>query len=80
MVRFESRNLLMAPWPSGERFDAIFCRNVMIYFERAAQQRLLERLAAALPPGGLLFLGHSESCATGHAAFRSCGKTAYERR
>ena len=80
MVRFESRNLLTTPWPAGECFDAIFCRNVMIYFERAAQQRLLDRLAAALAPGGLLFLGHSESCAAGHAAFRSCGKTAYERR
>ena len=81
LVSFEVRNLLAAQWPvHGERFDAAFCRNVMIYFDRAAQQRLLERLAGVLAPGGLLFLGHSESCAAGHPAFRACGKTAYTRR
>lgn len=80
LVEFEERNLLAAQWPYAERFDAVFCRNVMIYFDRAAQQRLLERLAGTLAPGGLLFLGHSESCAAGHTAFRACGKTAYARR
>ena len=81
MVRFESRNLLGdAAWPAGERFDAVFCRNVMIYFDRPAQQRLLDRIAAVLAPRGLLFLGHSESCAASHAAFRFHGKTTYERR
>ena len=79
-VRFAFRNLLAADWPASERFDAVFCRNVMIYFDRPTQLRLLARLAAALRPGGLLFLGHSESCAAGHAAFGACGKTAYERR
>ena len=80
MVRFEQRNLLAADWPRHERFDAVFCRNVMIYFDRPTQQRVLDRLAAVLAPGGLLFLGHSESCAAGHPAFRFFGKTAYERR
>ncbi len=80
MVSFEYRNLQAPQWPAGERFDALFCRNVLIYFDRPAQQRLLDRLADVLAPGGLLFLGHSESCAAGHAAFRSCGKTAYARR
>jgi chemotaxis protein methyltransferase CheR len=80
MVSFECRNLQAAQWPTGERFDAVFCRNVMIYFDRSAQQRLLDRLAGVLAPGALLFLGHSESCAAGHAAFRPFGKTAYARR
>jgi chemotaxis protein methyltransferase CheR len=80
MVSFDSRNLLAPAWSKDERFDAVFCRNVMIYFDRASQQRLLERLAAVLPAGGLLFLGHSESCAAGHPAFRAFGKTAYARR
>ena len=81
MVRFEQRNLLgEEPWPAGERFDAVFCRNVMIYFDRAAQQRVLGRIATVLAPGGLLFLGHSESCAAGHPAYRFHAKTAYERR
>ena len=80
MVTFAARNLLAPGWPAHERFDVVFCRNVMIYFDRPTQQRLLERFANVLAPGGLLFLGHSESCAAGHAAFRACGKTAYERR
>jgi chemotaxis protein methyltransferase CheR len=80
MVRFEQRNLLGEGWPERERFDAVFCRNVMIYFDRATQQRVLDRLAAVLAPGGLLFLGHSESCAASHPAYRFYGKTTYERR
>jgi chemotaxis protein methyltransferase CheR len=79
-VRFAQRNLLSDDWLSHECFDAIFCRNVMIYFDRPTQQKVLDRLAAALAPRGLLFLGHSESCAAGHSAFRFFGKTAYERR
>jgi chemotaxis protein methyltransferase CheR len=79
MVRFAPRNLLASEWPAGERFDVIFCRNVMIYFERTAQRRLLDRLASVLRPGGLLFLGHSESGATGHPAFQARGNTAYLR-
>jgi len=80
MVKFQRRNLLEPDWPQGERFDAVFCRNVMIYFDRATQQRVLDRLAAVLAPGGLLFVGHADSGASGHPAFRSCGKTVYERR
>ena len=80
LVRFERRNLLEGEWPRGERFDAVFCRNVMIYFDRATQQRVLDRLAGVLPEGGLLFVGHADSGAASHAAFRSCGRTIYERR
>jgi chemotaxis protein methyltransferase CheR len=80
MVRFAQLNLQAPQWPIGERFDAIFCRNVVIYFEREAQLRLAARFATLLSPGGLLLVGHSESFPSGHAAFRSCGRTAYERR
>lgn len=80
MVRFAARNLLAPEWPAQERFDALFCRNVLIYFDRPTQLRLLDRFAGVLAPGALLFLGHSENCATGHGAFRACGRTAYERR
>jgi len=79
-VHFASRNLLGGDWPANERFDAVFCRNVMIYFDRATQQQVLERIARVLRPGGLLFLGHSESCAASHPSFRFFGKTTYERR
>ena len=80
MVRFSQCNLQGDDWPAGERFDVIFCRNVMIYFAKESQRRVLERFVDVLRPGGLLFVGHSESFATGHAALRHCGKTAYERR
>jgi len=79
-LKFEPRNLLAGEWPVEPPFDAVFCRNVMIYFDRPTQQRVLDRFAKVVAPRGLLFLGHSESCAAGHSAFRFFGKTAYERR
>ena len=80
MVRFLQRNLQGAAWPENERFDVIFCRNVMIYFSKEAQRQVLERFIKVLRPGGLLFVGHSESYAAGHPALQHRGKTAYERR
>lgn len=78
LVRFAQFNLQGAEWPAPGRFDAIFCRNVVIYFEREAQRRLADRLAAALAPGGLLLVGHAESFPSTNPAFRACGRTAYE--
>jgi chemotaxis protein methyltransferase CheR len=79
MVTFSQFNLQSAVWPPQERFDAIFCRNVVIYFDRESQRRLLARFADMLRPGGLLIVGHSESFPAAHPGFRSCGRTAYER-
>jgi chemotaxis protein methyltransferase CheR len=79
MVNFGQLNLQSAAWPAMERFDVIFCRNVVIYFDREAQKRLLARFADLLLPGGLLMVGHSESFPSAHPGFRSCGRTAYER-
>lgn len=79
MVRFGQLNLQSPAWPAQEPYDVIFCRNVVIYFDREFQKRLLARLADMLVPGGLLMVGHSESFPASHAGFRSCGRTAYER-
>lgn len=59
-VRFRHLNLLEIA-DLGERFDVIFCRNVMIYFDRAVQQRVVTMLERHLVPGGHLFISHSES-------------------
>jgi chemotaxis protein methyltransferase CheR len=79
LVAFRELNLLKE-WPMRGRFDAIFCRNVVIYFDRETQRCLWERFAAALTPGGHLFLGHSERIDTAATdAFRVVGTTMYQR-
>jgi chemotaxis protein methyltransferase CheR len=61
MISFRRVNLIEHPWPFKGPFDAIFCRNVVIYFGRATQQALFERIARVLSPDGYLFVGHSEN-------------------
>ncbi|MEP6823357.1 MAG: CheR family methyltransferase [Ramlibacter sp.] len=78
LVRFAPLNLQSPAWPSMELFDVIFCRNVVIYFDREAQRVLLERFTTALRTGGLLAVGHAESFPATHPSFRACGRTAYE--
>jgi len=62
-VSFRHLNLLEGEPPFREPFQVIFCRNVMIYFDRPTQEQLVERLSRRLVPGGYLFVGHSESLA-----------------
>lgn len=78
LVSFRPLNLIASAWPSCPPCDAIFCRNVMIYFDRATQTAILRRLAPLLRPNGLLFVGHSESLFHVSETFRPRGKTVYE--
>jgi chemotaxis protein methyltransferase CheR len=80
MVTFQRLNLLDERWPMREKFDAIFCRNVMIYFDRQTQYAILKKLAPYLKPDGLFFAGHSESFHHATDLFKLCGKTVYSLR
>ena len=77
MVEFTSLNLLAPNWPVSGPFDAIFCRNVMIYFDKATQARILERFAPLLKPDGLMFAGHSENFSYITRSLRLRGQTVY---
>jgi chemotaxis protein methyltransferase CheR len=61
LVEFRRLNFMDADYGMSEKADAIFCRNVIIYFDRATQQRILLRLSNCLAPGGYLFVGHAET-------------------
>ena len=77
LVNFTQHNLLDENWRFSERFDCVFCRNVMIYFDRPTQYKVLDRIARVLKPVGLLFAGHSESYFHATDLFRACGRTVY---
>jgi chemotaxis protein methyltransferase CheR len=79
LVTFRQLNLLAPQWPVKGPFDAIVCRNVMIYFDKPTQRRILERFAPLLKSDGLLFAGHSESFMSSSDLFKLRGKTVYER-
>lgn len=79
LVNFQRVNLLVEPWPMPGGFDAIFCRNVVIYFDLPSRRRLFQRFEAALAPGGFLFLGHSESLSGAGTTLRPCGQTIYRK-
>ena len=80
LVSFSQLNL-NGPWPNKGKYDAIFCRNVAIYFDREVQQRLWQRFVDLLLPGGMLYIGHSERV-SGPAkdVLTPCGITAYRYR
>lgn len=79
MIEFQMLNLTAPNWDVNGPFDVIFCRNLMIYFDRETQARILKGFARVTKPGGLLFAGHSENFSGLTTAFRLRSKTVYER-
>lgn len=77
LVTFEQLNLLDNNWSIKPGFDAIFCRNVMIYFDKPTQGKILDRFAPLLKADGLLFAGHSENFLYVTKAFKLRAKTVY---
>lgn len=78
LITFNRFNLLEQQWEMREKFDVIFCRNVMIYFDRQTQQSILNKFAHCLKPDGIFFAGHSESFHHASNLFRNTGKTVYK--
>lgn len=80
LISFKPLNLIHNPWPMRGPFDAVFCRNVAIYFDKKTQGQLFARLGAILVPEGFLYIGHSENLGAGSENFRLVGKTVYQAR
>lgn len=78
MISFKRLNLL-EPWPMKGSFDVIFCRNVVIYFNKDTQRQLFGRYADILRPKGNMFIGHSETLHRVSDRFESLGKTMYQK-
>lgn len=78
-VGFARLNLMDPHYPVGDPMDLIFCRNVLIYFDKPTQERVVSRLCERLRPGGWLILGHSESIANMHLPLSAVGNTVFQR-
>jgi chemotaxis protein methyltransferase CheR len=77
LITFQQINLLDPTWAVDGPLDVLFCRNVMIYFDKPTQHRILARFAPLMQRDGLLFAGHSESFVHAKDLFRPLGKTVY---
>jgi chemotaxis protein methyltransferase CheR len=78
LVTYKPLNLLADSWPISGQFDVIFCRNVMIYFDKATQRKILSRFVPLMKPDALLFAGHSENFLYVSESLKLRGKTVYE--
>jgi chemotaxis protein methyltransferase CheR len=78
LIAFRQLNLLHA-WPITDKMDFIFCRNVVIYFDKPTKEKLVERYAEQMVDDGYLFMGHSESLYKSTERFKLLGKTIYQK-
>jgi chemotaxis protein methyltransferase CheR len=79
-VRFGRVNLMEAPYQIEHEMDVVFCRNILIYFDKETQQAVLRRLCEHLRPGGFLFVGHSETLAGYQIPVEPVGPTVFQKR
>lgn len=79
MITFKRLNLMASQFPFKHHFDFIFCRNVMIYFDKPTQERLVNKFYQHLAPGGYLFIGHSESLTGLQQPFKYIQPTIYQK-
>jgi len=77
LITYKEFNLIQERWPLKKQFDVIFCRNVLIYFDKKTQQQVIGNLLNVLKQEGHLFLGHSESIGTFKSTTTHLGKTWY---
>jgi chemotaxis protein methyltransferase CheR len=80
MIEFKRLNLGQDSYPLTETFDAIFCRNVLIYFDAASKEKVVEKLIRHLSPQGLFFIGHAENLHSVARGLRSVIPTVYLQR
>lgn len=78
-VSFRQLNFMNPDYEISEKFDLIFCRNVLIYFDRSTQEKLIGRLCTYLKDGGFLFLGHSESISDFNVPLNQLHSTIYQK-
>jgi chemotaxis protein methyltransferase CheR len=79
LISFGHLNFMDERWPMRGPFDAIFCRNVMIYFDGPTKTRLVDRFTDLLRVGSWLYIGHSESLLGSHPRLKLAGRTIYRR-
>ena len=79
LISFGHLNFMDEKWPMRGPFDAIFCRNVMIYFDGPTKTRLVDRFTDLLRIGSWLYIGHSESLLGSHPRLKLAGRTIYRR-
>ncbi|WP_428969621.1 CheR family methyltransferase [Sphingomonas sp. Xoc002] len=78
-IGFAQMNLMDERYPVGDPMDIIFCRNVLIYFDKPTQEKVVRRLAECLRPGGWMFLGHSESITGFDLPLKTVSNTVFQR-
>jgi chemotaxis protein methyltransferase CheR len=79
LIEFRRLNFMDADYRLAGHADAIFCRNVVIYFDRATQEKILQKLARKLAPHGYLFVGHSETLHDMQLPLTAIGPALYRR-